>query len=445
MMDISEISFTEHNNSNNTIGEGFISSCHIHNLNDEIVVNKVFNPKYKIFSHPAFLIWKYALKMEVQNLHILEDINNVPNLLGVQKDNAIVRTYIAGIERDWRWRPSRKEVENLEYLVNQIHTKGLANLDIGNPANIVLTDNDQIGLIDFNSAFQKKGVVSRLLFYVGQIEDIYHIEKYRAFSSLGSRISRPENLLDRINGLVRHIYLHLGVVFFRTHAHCKGSSKESKMGPISLNGAIAIVIALIVLSVFSLADKNVVTRLSSKDHKPWWVNYCSRLLPAIAIILLTFNDFTVLKITGILLCYSILTWRFFISVLYLLTEKSAQRFQSLHHTSYDQQIAGYLYYILLPMLRRYFYFLMLFAVALTGTEQITEMKMFEISSPSSIMFVDFLYFTVITATTLGYGDILPISSIAKLLTILIVLGGIYFLVVGFASTLVFLSQLISRK
>ena len=44
-------------------------------------------------------------------------------------------------------------------------------------------------------------------------------------------------------------------------------------------------------------------------------------------------------------------------------------------------------------------------------------------------FHDYLYFSIVTMTTLGYGDITPVSSIAKSVTLLIALSGQLYLTI----------------
>jgi voltage-gated potassium channel len=51
--------------------------------------------------------------------------------------------------------------------------------------------------------------------------------------------------------------------------------------------------------------------------------------------------------------------------------------------------------------------------------------------------VDALYFTVITLTTIGYGDLHPTTAISKLFTVVFVIGGVGFI-------LAFLNYIVSR-
>ena len=52
---------------------------------------------------------------------------------------------------------------------------------------------------------------------------------------------------------------------------------------------------------------------------------------------------------------------------------------------------------------------------------------FEIAHPSGDLLVDFIYFSVVTMSTVGYGDILPVTAIPKLVSIFQILLGYFFL------------------
>ena len=53
-------------------------------------------------------------------------------------------------------------------------------------------------------------------------------------------------------------------------------------------------------------------------------------------------------------------------------------------------------------------------------------------SPARISFVDALYYSVVTITTLGFGDITPASMLVRALTGLEVVSGVLMLLFGFS-------------
>lgn len=77
-----------------------------------------------------------------------------------------------------------------------------------------------------------------------------------------------------------------------------------------------------------------------------------------------------------------------------------------------------------------------FATIFNGLQQITQGKAFVISHPSSIPYFDLLYYSIVTVTTVGYGDIQPSLWFSRVFAITEILFGIGFVVL-------FLTMLIS--
>ncbi len=65
-----------------------------------------------------------------------------------------------------------------------------------------------------------------------------------------------------------------------------------------------------------------------------------------------------------------------------------------------------------------------------------------LSDPRSVGFLDCLYFSVTTQTTVGYGDITPISSLGKVATIIQAAFGYFYLAFLFA---LFASKMATRS
>jgi hypothetical protein len=72
-----------------------------------------------------------------------------------------------------------------------------------------------------------------------------------------------------------------------------------------------------------------------------------------------------------------------------------------------------------------------FATIYNGLQQLFQGKAFIISNPSSIPYFDLLYFSLVTITTVGYGDIQPGLWVSKIFVISEILFG-----VGFALLLI---------
>jgi len=56
-------------------------------------------------------------------------------------------------------------------------------------------------------------------------------------------------------------------------------------------------------------------------------------------------------------------------------------------------------------------------------------KAIKFAAGSGSDFHDFIYFSFVTMTTLGYGDIIPVSSLAKSITILVSISGQLYLAI----------------
>lgn len=72
-----------------------------------------------------------------------------------------------------------------------------------------------------------------------------------------------------------------------------------------------------------------------------------------------------------------------------------------------------------------------FATLFNGAQRVSGGSAFAISNPSSLPYIDLLYFSVVTITTVGYGDISPRSVSAKVLTMAEVLFGFGFVMLLF--------------
>ena len=101
-------------------------------------------------------------------------------------------------------------------------------------------------------------------------------------------------------------------------------------------------------------------------------------------------------------------------------------------------------------LRNYFYIIWVFAciglsLYLLGDEGASAYNLLE-ANRSQSLFIDFFYFTVVTVSTLGYGDIQPVSVGAKLVSIVEVLVGV-FVLLSYVSIVLgnFLTQLSAKE
>ena len=67
-----------------------------------------------------------------------------------------------------------------------------------------------------------------------------------------------------------------------------------------------------------------------------------------------------------------------------------------------------------------------FATIYSGLQILFAGKAFAISTPTSLPYFDFLYYSLVTITTLGYGDILPTLWISKSFVMVEIIFGLGF-------------------
>ena len=95
--------------------------------------------------------------------------------------------------------------------------------------------------------------------------------------------------------------------------------------------------------------------------------------------------------------------------------------------AFSPQVVASGYY--LHFIRNYMYITWLFACCALGlhSHSLAEGPAYLVTNSSGSNLVDFLYYTVVTMSTLGYGDINPVSKGAKLLAVLQVFVGVFIL------------------
>jgi hypothetical protein len=86
-----------------------------------------------------------------------------------------------------------------------------------------------------------------------------------------------------------------------------------------------------------------------------------------------------------------------------------------------------------------------FATIFNGLQKLFEGKAFMISNPSPLPYLDLLYYSLITVTTVGYGDILPTNWIAKVFAMGEILFGLGFVLLLFTMLISLYIDIMRKK
>jgi hypothetical protein len=86
-----------------------------------------------------------------------------------------------------------------------------------------------------------------------------------------------------------------------------------------------------------------------------------------------------------------------------------------------------------------------FATLYNGLQTILDGRAFVISNPSSVPYFDLLYYSVVTISTVGYGDVAPASLVSKVFVMGEILFGIGFALLLFAMLVSVYIDIMRRK
>lgn len=145
---------------------------------------------------PMLWLGQLLAKHELSILKRLEDIHAVPRILGTLGKVGFVYQYIEGLSLDEKPSLPDNFFEQLQSLVNKIHTHRVAYIDMNKKGNILIRPDGSPAMIDFQISFHipqrllgSRRLTSRLLKAL-QKEDFYHLLKHK-------RRLRPDLMTDQ--------------------------------------------------------------------------------------------------------------------------------------------------------------------------------------------------------------------------------------------------------
>lgn len=149
------------------IARGDLSQLPLKNLAKEgwtraqILLGQIGNEKFivKDFASKSFFTrwcigWP-SIRKEWRVYKRLEGLEGIPKAFQKLDASALLMEYVEGfpIKRALKERLDWSFFQQLERLVDRIHSKGIAHLDLGQKRNILIDDQNRPHLVDFSSAF----------------------------------------------------------------------------------------------------------------------------------------------------------------------------------------------------------------------------------------------------------------------------------------------------
>ena len=122
---------------------------------------------------------------EYNNLKLMQGTRGIPVLLGRFETNGLVYAFVEG--RTLAERPSVPDdfFDQLNQIVEAMHQRGMAYVDLNKRGNIILGQDQQCYLIDFQISWQGRCGLAVLDWLCGRLlnllqqEDFYHIRKHK--------------------------------------------------------------------------------------------------------------------------------------------------------------------------------------------------------------------------------------------------------------------------
>jgi predicted Ser/Thr protein kinase len=134
---------------------------------------------------PLDWLGRALIEHEISILRYLQQITGVPRLLGRYGKRGLIYKYIPGVSLDQRPEIPDEFFDRLEELINQIHRRRVAYVDMNKQGNIILADNGHPCMIDFQISWHMPQQIlgfrriPRLILKILQREDKYHLLKHK--------------------------------------------------------------------------------------------------------------------------------------------------------------------------------------------------------------------------------------------------------------------------
>lgn len=150
---------------------------------------------------PLEWIGRWLCRREVRFYRLLQGVRGVPRLIGTLGPTGFIHEHIPGAPLSKHSVVADAFFDRLLTLMAEVHARGIAYVDTNKPQNILLGDDGEPWLIDFQISFDPREIglnpLSRALLRRMQREDVYHLLKHK-------RRLRPDQLTEEERGIVEH-------------------------------------------------------------------------------------------------------------------------------------------------------------------------------------------------------------------------------------------------
>jgi hypothetical protein len=171
---------------------------------------------------PLWLAGRWLVRREVRFHGKLADLPNIPRVLATFGDIAFVREFVPGQPLAANLPIPDGFFDHLQRLIDQLHRRGIAYVDMNKRSNILLGEDGQPHLFDFQISWDRnRSPISGWWLRRFQREDLYHLLKHKRrfrpdeLTADEQRISMQPSRLIRLHRTIARPYFLIRRAMFR--------------------------------------------------------------------------------------------------------------------------------------------------------------------------------------------------------------------------------------
>jgi hypothetical protein len=210
-----------------TFKHDFFAATGLHRAEDNLVVIKIYRCR-GFFGLPMRWLGKRMARHEKRLYRLLEKIEGIPEFLGLVGPTGFAHSYVPGGNLTVSDSVSDTFFDQLEQILDKIHRRGAAYVDLDKSQNVLLGDDGKPHLIDFQISYAPMSnlpgwkQVTQFFLRQLQTEDRYHFSKHKrrlrpdllspedyAKTYQRSTLIRAHRLVSRPYFVLRHLAMDL--------------------------------------------------------------------------------------------------------------------------------------------------------------------------------------------------------------------------------------------